>query len=99
MSNIDTQNAITTDTLNNVYVSSDNHTFKFTGDGQLITSWGSKGSGNGQFNQIVGIATDSANNVYVTDKYNVRVEKFTADGNFIKSWGSISDCHGTRVFC
>jgi len=99
LSSLDTQNAITTDTLNNVYVSSDNHTFKFTGDGQLITSWGSKGSGNGQFNQIVGIATDSANNVYVTDKYNVRVEKFTADGNFIKSWGSISDCHGTRVFC
>ena len=48
------------------------------------------GSGNGEFNQIVGIATDNSNNVYVTDKYNLRVEKFTSDGDFVKSWGS--DC-------
>jgi uncharacterized protein YjiK len=99
MSNIDTQNAIATDSANNVYVSSDNHIFKFTGDGQLITSWGSNGSGNGQFNQIVGIATDSANNVYVTDAFNIRVEKFTSDGNFIKSWGGTSNCHGFKEFC
>ena len=55
------------------------------------------GSGNGEFNQIVGIATDSSNNVYVTDRYNLRVEKFTSDGDFVKSWGS--DCQGARVFC
>src|SRR5690242_13135254 len=45
------------------------------------------------------IATDSANNVYVTDAYNIRVEKFTSDGNFIKSWGGTSNCHGFKEFC
>lgn len=97
LSNIDTQNAIATDSSNNVYVSSNNHIFKYTTDGQLIKSWGSKGSGNGEFNQIVGIATDSTDNVYVTDKYNLRVEKFTSDGGFVKSWGA--DCQAAKVFC
>ena len=95
--NVDTQNAIAVDNLNNVYVSSNSHIFKYTSDGTFIKSWGSEGTGDGQFQQIVGIAIDSSNNVYATDAYSQRVEKFDSDGTFIKSWGS--DCQGTRVFC
>jgi NHL repeat len=95
--NVDTQNAIRVDSSNNVYVSSNDRIFKFTSDGTFIKKWGSEGSGDGQFNQIVGIATDSSNNVYVTDKYNLRVEKFTSDGGFIKTWGA--NCQSERVFC
>ena len=82
----DVQTAIAVDSSNNVYASNNDTIFKFTSDGTLIKSWGSSGKRIGQFNQIVGLATDSLNNVYVTDKYNGRVEKFTSDGDFIKAW-------------
>jgi hypothetical protein len=94
----DTQNAIAIDSSDNLYVSSNNQIFKFTTDGEFIKSWGSKGSSNGQFNQIVGIATDDvSNNVYVTDKYNLRVQKFASNGDFITGWGA--SCQTNRVFC
>ena len=82
----DVQTAIAVDSSNNVYASNNDTIFKFTSDGTFIKSWGSSGKRIGQFNQIVGLATDSLNNVYVTDKYNGRVEKFTSDGDFIKAW-------------
>ena len=82
----DVQTAIAVDSSNNVYASNNDTIFKFTSDGTLIKSWGSSGKNIGQFNQIVGLATDSLNNVYVTDKYNGRVEKYTSDGDFIKAW-------------
>ena len=83
------QSGIATDSSGNVYASSHNQIYKFTSEGILITKWGSEGTGNGQFNQPIGIATDSDNNVYVVDLYNARIQKFTSDGNFITKWGSI----------
>jgi NHL repeat/Beta-propeller repeat len=66
---------------------------KFTTDGTLIKSWGSQGTGNGQFEYPRGIATDSSGNVYVTDlipnTLSYHVQKFTIDGMFITSWGSL----------
>jgi DNA-binding beta-propeller fold protein YncE len=94
---VDTQNAIAIDTANNVYVSSNNRIFKYTNDGQLLFSWGSSGTSQGEFNQIVGMATDSMNNVYVVEKYNYRIQKFTSNGDFITSWGA--NCQGHLVFC
>lgn len=32
-----------------------------------LTQWGTYGTGNGQFDGPVGVATDAAGNVYVTD--------------------------------
>jgi DNA-binding beta-propeller fold protein YncE len=83
---VDTQNAIAIDNANNVYVSSNNRIFKYTNDGQLISSWGSFGTNEGDFNQIVGMATDSLNNIYVVEKYNLRIQKFTGERDFITSW-------------
>ena len=61
---------------------------KFDSNGKFITSWGSKGSGNGQFNENHGIDIDSSGNVYVVDTRNNRIQKFSSDGTFIHKWGS-----------
>jgi sugar lactone lactonase YvrE len=53
-----------------------------------VTSWGSEGSGPGQFHGPYGVAVDSHHHVYVTDLANDRVEKFTSDGEFRRTWGS-----------
>ena len=58
-----------------------------------VTSWGSHGSGNGQFNRPTGIATDSIGNVYVADTMNHRIQKFNNSGAYITRWGS----HGSGI--
>lgn len=68
---------------------------KFNSSGVFQLSWGTSGSGNGQFlNGAGGVAVDSAGNVYVTDLGNHRIEKFTAGGSFIMSWGGSGTGNG-----
>ena len=54
----------------------------------FVKKWGSFGTGDGQFNGPVGIATDSSGNVFVDDLNNQRIQKFDNNGNFITKWGS-----------
>ena len=49
---------------------------KFDNNGKYITSWGSKGTGNGQFLRPEDVAIDSSSDdVYVTDSGNVHEKK------------------------
>jgi DNA-binding beta-propeller fold protein YncE len=51
-------------------------------------SFGSQGSGNGQFQSPLGVAVQqSSGNVYVADSGNARVQKFSAGGSFIAAFG------------
>jgi hypothetical protein len=51
-------------------------------------SFGSPGSGDGQFQGPTGVAIQQASgNVYVIDSGNARVEKFTPTGSFISAFG------------
>jgi DNA-binding beta-propeller fold protein YncE len=64
---------------------------KFNAAGQFITTWGTEGSGDGQFRTLNGIAIDSRGDVYVVDASSEKahsIQKFTADGQFITTWGS-----------
>ena len=54
--------------------------------GNYIASWGTYGTGNGQFEHPEGVAVDSLGNVYVADYLNNRVQKFTSSGGWIRSW-------------
>ncbi len=59
----------------------------FTGDGEYVASFGSEGSGDGQFNEPEGIATDLMGNIYVADKGNHRIQVFDSEGNFLGKFG------------
>jgi hypothetical protein len=68
---------------------------KFDSAGTFITSWGTMGSGSGQFIAGAGgVAVDSTGNVYVADPGNHRIQKFTSGGAFITSWGGIGSGNG-----
>ena len=53
-----------------------------------LATWGSAGSGNGQFNQPYGITADSAGNIWVADGFNGRVQRFNASGAYQSTLGS-----------
>ena len=53
-----------------------------------MISWGTQGSGNGQFAGPYGIALDSNDNIYVADSGNNRIQKFRSDTAFIRAWGT-----------
>jgi tripartite motif-containing protein 71 len=78
------------DALGNLYVAdTQNHRIQeFSPTGKLLRSFGSLGSGDGQFWQPRGIAIDPFGNVWVADHENHRVEKFTADGRFLGRFGA-----------
>src|SRR5262249_6858110 len=53
-----------------------------------LSTFGSQGSGVGQFQTPVGVAVAPTNGtVYVADSGNARVQKFDPNGNFIAAWG------------
>lgn len=48
--------------------------------------WGEQGSGDGQFDFPIGIAINSADEVFVTDFTNQRVQKFSREGKFLAAF-------------
>jgi DNA-binding beta-propeller fold protein YncE len=73
------------DAAGNIYVADgygNARVAKFDKNGKFIKSWGSKGSGQGQFNSVRGIAIDAQGSVYVADAGNQRIQVFDGDGNF-----------------
>jgi DNA-binding beta-propeller fold protein YncE len=72
-----------------VYVvdSGRNRIVKFSSDGQVLASWGSEGSGDGQFKGLSSVAIDPMNNkVYVADPLNSRIQVFDSNGRFLTKW-------------
>ena len=55
---------------------------KYDRNGVWVKSWGTKGSGSGEFNIPHSIAIDRQDNVYVGDRTNHRIQVFDTDGNF-----------------
>jgi DNA-binding beta-propeller fold protein YncE len=62
----------------------------FTADGRLLNSWGSLGSGPGQFQIPHGIAIDQHGTIYVADRENSRLQLFSQAGEFIAEWPDIA---------
>ncbi len=58
---------------------------KFAADGTVLLTWGTPGTGPGQFNLPHGIAAD-ASGVFVADRSNSRVQVFDNSGRFLAEW-------------
>jgi hypothetical protein len=81
---------VCTDPAGNVYVTGGDASIvvKFTKDGAPATSWGSAGTGNGQFQSTTGICYDSADGlICVSDWGNHRIQEFTRSGDFVREIG------------
>ena len=93
------------DQQGNMYVvqnrnGSDPRIHKFDPAGNLVTSWGSLGEGDGEFKFPAlyqgggGVAVDDEGNVYVSDGGNARVQKFDSNGKFLLKWGTEGEDDG-----
>lgn len=63
---------------------------KFSPDGRLLLSWGSPGTGPGEFRVPHGIAVAADGRVFVADRENSRVQIFSPDGKFLTEWTDIA---------
>jgi DNA-binding beta-propeller fold protein YncE len=74
---------------NSVYVVDQGHSriSKLSPSGEMLTVWGSKGIGDGQFNDPTSVAVDPrSNKVYVADPLNKRIQMFDSAGHFLSKW-------------
>jgi sugar lactone lactonase YvrE len=56
-------------------------------DGKVLATWGTKGSGDGQFDDHTSVAVDAkTNRVYVADPINKRIQVFDTNGRFLTKW-------------
>jgi tripartite motif-containing protein 2/3/tripartite motif-containing protein 71 len=65
----------------------------FNPTGEKLVSFGSQGSGPGQFNEPSGVAVDDDGNILVVDSMNHRIQKFTSDNKHITSVGRRGSNH------
>lgn len=64
-----------------------NRIAKFSSNGEVLATWGSKGTGDGQFDDPTSVAVDAATNkVYVADPRNKRIQVFDSAGKFLTKW-------------
>ena len=68
--------------------------YVLSGEGKLLRTVGTRGTGDGEFNYPTHIWIDLSGNVYIVDSMNFRVQIFNQDGDFISSFGRIGDSTG-----
>ncbi|HST31998.1 MAG TPA: hypothetical protein VLJ80_00620 [Solirubrobacteraceae bacterium] len=82
---------VATDASGNVWVADQNNNRieKFSSTGTWLASYGSKGTGNLQFEEPWGIAINQATgNVYVADRRNNRIEELSSSGTWVVNFGT-----------
>ncbi len=62
---------------------------KFDHNGEYLTHWGHKGTGDSEFNLVHDVVLDRANRVYVADRLNERIQIFDDKGKFLAKWTGI----------
>ncbi len=70
----------------------------FSATGAFLGTWGSLGSGDGQFNRPQGIALAADGTVYVADWGNHNIQRFSDSGSFLARWGRQGSGDGQFMF-
>jgi len=70
---------------------------KFSQDGTFIKTWGTRGTGPGDFEAPHTLAMDSSGRLFVGDRGNSRVQIFDQDGNFLEEWGQFGRPSGMFI--
>ena len=70
---------------------------KFDRDGRFLKSWGSKGTGPGEFDLPHSIVIDSRGRVLVGDRENSRVQIFDQEGNYLDQWSDVGAPYGLYI--
>jgi DNA-binding beta-propeller fold protein YncE len=76
----------------NFYVSDgyvNSRVVEFNPAGEFVRKWGTKGTGEGQFNLVHDVQVDSQGRVYVADRNNERIQVFSPEGKFLSQWNGI----------
>src|SRR5205823_6614231 len=60
---------------------------KFAADGKHLLSWGTRGTGPGEFNLPHSVWVDTPERILVADRENHRVQVFTSRGEYVEEWG------------
>lgn len=60
---------------------------KMSSDGTRVLTWGTSGTGNGQFSHPRSLAAGPDGSVFVVDTGNHRIQHFSPTGQFIAAWG------------
>ena len=89
------------DSEGNIYITDgyiNSRVAKYDKNGDWVKSWGSKGTGPGQFRLPHSIAIDRNNNIYVGDRSNHRIQVFDTDGKFQRMFSiDIPPVAGTKA--
>jgi DNA-binding beta-propeller fold protein YncE len=88
------------DSQGNTYISDgygNSRVVKFDKTGTFVMSWGTPGSGPGQFATVHSIGFDSKDRAYVSDRENNRIQIFDASGKLIKIWNHLGSTQGIWI--
>lgn len=67
---------------------------KFNHDGEYLAHWGTKGTGDGEFNLVHDVTLDSRGRLYVADRSNSRVQIFDTSGKYLGKWTDVGQPWG-----
>jgi sugar lactone lactonase YvrE len=70
---------------------------KFDKNGKFLKTWGTHGTGPGQFDAPHGLAMDSAGRLFVADRGNSRIQIFDQDGKFLAEWRQFGRPSGVYI--
>jgi len=92
LQNID---SVVVDAAGRIYVSDIFAVKVFNTEGHLIAEIGREGTDDGEFiNEVIGLAINSRDELYVVDQDQTRIQVFDLEGNFLRCFGQKGEAEG-----